>query len=215
MENKLYLENLTFSYHDDKKILDRVNLGLKPGNFAAVVGKSGSGKSTLFHLLVGLYVPDGGRLYLHTDGRDLSAEEYRDITGVVFQDHYLFAGTVAENITLGRRCASETEIEKACRKAGIWNDIEAMPDGLQTFVGERGSRLSGGQRQRVCIARALLKNPYILIMDEPSASLDSVNEREIMEQLRGSMMDGAVSPEGICGAEIFSGRNEPCCKSGI
>lgn len=92
MENKLYLENLTFSYHDDKKILDRVNLGLKPGNFAAVVGKSGSGKSTLFHLLVGLYVPDGGRLYLHTDGRDLSAEEYRDRTGVVFQDHYLFAG---------------------------------------------------------------------------------------------------------------------------
>lgn len=146
----------------------------------AVVGPSGGGKSTLCQLIPRFYDVTGGRILV--DGQDVRAVTQRSLRrsiGIVQQDVFLFAGTVLDNIRYGRPDATEAEVIDAARRAEIYDDIMAMPDGFHTYVGERGVMLSGGQKQRVSIARIFLKNPPILILDEATSALDSVTEARI------------------------------------
>ncbi len=188
-EDGIYFENVSFSYENGKKVLSDINLELKPGHPVAFIGESGAGKSTLIGLLTGLYSPQSGGIIFRKNRKDMLPQDYRKFMSVVFQDNHLFSATISENIKMGNHTASEMEIEEACKRAGIWEDIQQMPQGINTQISEMGSSLSGGQKQRICIARALVKNPDILIMDEPSASLDMANEQEIMQQLITNMKD--------------------------
>jgi len=181
------LERLTFSYRDGHPILRNVDLVFPAGRTTALVGHSGAGKSTIINLVMRLYDPDKGRVTI--DGHDLrrvTFESLRDRIAYVGQDAFLFAGTIRHNIALGRRGATEADIEAAARAANAHDFITAMPQGYDTEVGEGGGRLSGGQRQRVTIARAILRGAPILILDEPTSALDSESEgliRDALEQL--------------------------------
>ncbi len=188
-EDGIYFENVSFSYENGKKVFSDIALDIKAGHPVAFIGESGAGKSTLIGLLTGLYSPQAGRIIFSKKGKCMLPQDYRRFISVVFQDNHLFSSTISENIKMGYSEASEADIEQACRRAGIWEDIQQMPQGIYTRISEMGSSLSGGQRQRICIARALVKNPDILIMDEPSASLDTANEQEIMQRLIESMKD--------------------------
>ena len=188
----IYFEKVSFSYEDGKKVFSNIDLEIRPEHPIAFIGESGAGKSTLIGLLTGLYSPESGSIIFRKNGKNMQPQEYRKYISVVFQNNYLFSATIAENIKIGYHEASEEEIVEACKRAGIWEDIQRMPKGIHTPISEMGSSLSGGQRQRICIARALVKNPYILIMDEPSASLDTANEVEIMQQLVTSMKNNIL-----------------------
>ena len=145
-----------------------------------MVGPSGGGKSTLCQLIPRFYDVTGGRILVDgQDVREVSQRSLRHNIGIVQQDVFLFAGTILENIRYGRPDATESEVVEAARRAEIYDDIMSMPDGFQTYVGERGVMLSGGQKQRVSIARIFLKNPPILILDEATSALDSVTEARI------------------------------------
>ncbi len=174
------LENVSFSYEGDQAVLHGVSLHVQPGETVAIVGPSGGGKSTLCQLIPRFYDVTDGRVCI--DGHDIrdvtQASLHRSI-GIVQQDVFLFADTVYENIRYGRPEASYDEVVEAARKAEILEDILAMPDGFDTYVGERGTLLSGGQKQRIAIARVFLKNPPILILDEATSALDSVTEAKI------------------------------------
>lgn len=188
----LYLCDVSFSYGGGPDIFRELNLHIKKGTTVGFVGESGSGKSTLLGLLTGLYVPQTGTVrYCCGDGC-YEGSAYRERIAVVFQDNYVFPTTVRENLRIGKPDASEEEMLQACRDAGILEDIEKLPGGLDTGVSELGHSLSGGQRQRICIARALLRKPEILIMDEPSASLDTVHEALLMERMSSVMKEGIL-----------------------
>ena len=153
---------------------------MQPGETVAIVGPSGGGKSTLCQLLPRFYDVDSGSISIDGhDVRKLTQGSLRRSIGIVQQDVFLFADTIRENIRYGRPGASDEEVERAARQAEIYDDIMAMPDGFDTYVGERGALLSGGQKQRVSIARIFLKNPPILILDEATSALDSVTESKI------------------------------------
>ena len=174
------LDDVSFAYDNGETVLDHISLHVKAGETVAVVGPSGGGKSTLCQLIPRFYDVTGGAI--RVDGRDvrsLTQHSLREHIGVVQQDVFLFAGTIYDNIRYGRPDASEAEIVSAAKKAEIYDDILAMPDGFQTYVGERGVMLSGGQKQRISIARIFLKNPPILILDEATSALDSVTEARI------------------------------------
>ena len=174
------VEDVTFAYGDKTDVLHHVTLHIPAGETVALVGPSGGGKSTLCQLLPRFYDVDSGAIYI--DGRDvrtLTQSSLRRSIGIVQQDVFLFADTIRENIRYGRPGASDEEVENAARQAEIYDDIMAMPDGFDTYVGERGALLSGGQKQRVSIARIFLKNPPILILDEATSALDSVTESKI------------------------------------
>ena len=174
------VEDVTFAYGDKTDVLHHVTLHIPAGETVALVGPSGGGKSTLCQLLPRFYDVDSGAIYI--DGRDvrkLTQGSLRRSIGIVQQDVFLFADTIRENIRYGRPGASDEEVERAARQAEIYDDIMAMPDGFDTYVGERGALLSGGQKQRVSIARIFLKNPPILILDEATSALDSVTESKI------------------------------------
>ena len=175
------VEDVVFRYEPDADpVLDHVSLHVKPGETVAVVGPSGGGKSTLCQLIPRFYDVTGGRVCLDgMDVRGLTQKSLRENIGIVQQDVFLFAGTIYDNIRYGRPDASDEEIVQAARRAEIYDDIMEMPDGFQTYVGERGVMLSGGQKQRVSIARIFLKNPAILILDEATSALDSVTEARI------------------------------------
>ena len=160
--------------------MDGVTVDICRGDVIAVIGPSGGGKSTLCQLVPRFYDPDSGTVSV--DGHDvrcLTQHSLRRSIGIVQQDVFLFADTIRENIRYGRPGASDEEVERAARQAEIYDDIMAMPDGFDTYVGERGALLSGGQKQRVSIARIFLKNPPILILDEATSALDSVTEARI------------------------------------
>ena len=161
-------EDVSFSYNDGTEVLDHINLRIAPGETVALVGESGGGKTTMCHLIPRFYDVTNGRI---------------TVDGIIQQDVFLFAGTVMENIRYGRPDASDREVVEAAVRARIHDDIMQMPDGYDTFVGERGVVLSGGQKQRVSIARVFLKNPPILILDEATSALDSVTERQIQDSL--------------------------------
>jgi ATP-binding cassette subfamily B protein len=175
-------ENVSFAYPDspDIPILRDVSFTLPAGHSLAVVGPSGGGKTTLCQLLPRFYDVTGGRVLV--DGRDVRSvtqESLRRNIGIIQQDVFVFAGTVRENIRYGRPGATDEEVEEAARRAEIHGEILEMPDGYDTYVGERGVMLSGGQKQRISIARVFLKNPPILILDEATSALDSVTEQKI------------------------------------
>ena len=174
------VEDVTFAYGDKTDVLHHVTLHIPAGETVALVGPSGGGKSTLCQLLPRFYDVDSGSISI--DGhnvRKLTQDSLRRSIGIVQQDVFLFADTIRENIRYGRPGASDEEVERAARQAEIYDDIMAMPDGFDTYVGERGALLSGGQKQRVSIARIFLKNPPILILDEATSALDSVTESKI------------------------------------
>ena len=174
------VEDVTFAYGDKTDVLHHVTLHIPAGETVALVGPSGGGKSTLCQLLPRFYDVDSGSISIDGhDVRQLTQSSLRRSIGIVQQDVFLFADTIRENIRYGRPGASDEEVERAARQAEIYDDIMAMPDGVDTYVGERGALLSGGQKQRVSIARIFLKNPPILILDEATSALDSVTEARI------------------------------------
>ena len=174
------VEDVTFAYGDKTDVLHHVTLHIPAGETVALVGPSGGGKSTLCQMLPRFYDVDSGSISIDGhDVRQLTQSSLRRSIGIVQQDVFLFADTIRENIRYGRPGASDEEVENAARQAEIYDDIMAMPDGFDTYVGERGALLSGGQKQRVSIARIFLKNPPILILDEATSALDSVTEAKI------------------------------------
>ena len=165
-------------------MLSNVTFEIPAGKSVALVGPSGSGKTTICSLLPRFYDVTGGRVTIDgKDVRNLTLESLRNQIGLVQQDVYLFCGSIKENIAYGKPGASMEEIEDAARKANIHDFIMELPDGYDTFVGERGTRLSGGQKQRISIARVFLKNPSILILDEATSALDNESERWIQKSL--------------------------------
>ncbi|MEW1737295.1 ATP-binding cassette domain-containing protein, partial [Nocardia beijingensis] len=175
----LAFESVVFR-HGDRTVLDGVSLSVPEGRRVAVVGPSGAGKSTLLQLLARFYDVDGGAVRVGgVDVRAISTEALMERIAVVFQNVYLFDGTIEENVRLGRPGAAEAEVRAAATAAGLDEVIERLPGGWATNVGEGGALLSGGERQRVSIARALLKNAPIVLLDEVTSALDPVNEAAV------------------------------------
>ncbi len=184
VKGKISVENVNFAYDEDKEVLNGVSLEVQPGETIAIVGPSGGGKSTLCRLIPRFYDVSGGSISI--DGqeiRSVTQESLHHAIGVVQQEVFLFADTIGNNIRYGKPDATMEELIAAAKKAEIYEDILAMPDGFDTWVGERGTLLSGGQKQRVSIARIFLKNPPILILDEATSALDSVTEEKIQSAL--------------------------------
>ncbi len=195
MKGEITFERVGFRYpsREEVVVLRDVSFSVAPGRQVALVGPSGAGKSTIASLLLRLYDPTEGRILFDgrgSEGFPLTA--LRSQMAVVMQDVFLFGGTIRENIAYGRPGATEEEITEAARQANAWDFIQSFPDKLDTVVGERGVQLSGGQRQRIAIARAVLKNPRILILDEATSSLDSESERQVQEALE-KLMEGRTS----------------------
>jgi subfamily B ATP-binding cassette protein MsbA len=186
-------EHVAFGYDADKKILGDVNFEIKPGQLVGVVGPTGSGKSTIVSLIPRFYDPNGGTVRI--DGRDVKEykiKELRDQIGYVLQETVLFRGTIAENIAFGRPEATREEIIAAAKLANADEFISQMTKGYDTMVGERGSTMSGGQRQRIGIARVMVRNNPILLLDEPTAALDSESEKLVIEALERLMKGRTV-----------------------
>ena len=178
------VKDVSFTYDGADEVLHDVTLHVAQGETVAVVGPSGGGKSTLCQLIPRFYDVTGGEIDIDgVDVRHIRLDDLRRAVGVVQQDVFLFADTVRENIRYGRPDATDGEVEAAARRAEIYDDIMAMPQGFDTYVGERGTLLSGGQKQRVAIARVFLKDPPILILDEATSALDSVTEAKIQHAL--------------------------------
>ena len=184
-EGEIAFENVSFSYDDEVPVLRDVSLTAPTGSTTALVGSSGSGKSTLASLVLSFNAPDSGRVLV--DGRDLARirlADYRRHVGVVLQDNFLFDDTIDYNIRYGRTRATRDDVVRAARLAHCHDFITAFPNGYDTVIGERGIRVSGGQRQRLAIARAILADPRILVLDEATSSLDSESEAQIQEGLQ-------------------------------
>lgn len=184
MEGAVSLKNVTFGYDESVDVLRNINLEIKPGEFIGLVGKSGTGKSTLINLVMRMYDVDEGSVSIDgVDIRDISQESLRSQIGVVLQETFLFNGSIYQNIAYAKKDASREEVIAAAKAAGAHSFIIRLTDGYDTWVGEKGNTLSGGEKQRIAIARALLHNPKLLILDEATASLDTETEKQIQESL--------------------------------
>ena len=184
LENKIELKDVSFSYVDNFNVLNNVDLTIETGQTTAIVGSTGSGKSTLIKLLLRLYEINNGSISYDSNSlKDIELSSLREKIGLVSQDVFLFEGTVIENIAYGDLNASESEVWSAAQKSEADEFINNLPQKEKTIVGERGQKLSGGQRQRISIARAILKNPEILILDEATSSVDNETEAAIQRSL--------------------------------
>lgn len=195
LNGAISIQGAAFSYpsRKDFQVLQNINIDVNPGETIAIVGPSGSGKSTIAQLLLRFYEPDKGKiLFDGKDAKEYDLTELRENMAIVPQDVLLFAGTIRENIAYGKPGSTNEEIIEAARNANALSFIETFPDKFETKVGDRGIQLSGGQRQRIAIARAVLKNPVILILDEATSSLDSESERIVQEAL-DKLMIGRTS----------------------
>ena len=192
-KGRINFEELRFSFHATRKVLNKVNLAIVPGEKVALIGPSGAGKTTLIRLLLRFYQPESGAILI--DGQDIAKvtqESLRNAIAMVPQDTILFHRTLAENISYGKPGAKISEIKKVAKLAHCDEFIKNLPNGLDTYVGERGIKLSGGERQRVAIARAMLKNAPILVLDEATSSLDSHSEALIQDALN-TLMKGKTT----------------------
>jgi ATP-binding cassette subfamily B protein len=191
LQGQIKFDQVTFRYaEDENNTLENLSFDIQPGQTLAIVGRSGSGKSTLVKLLQALYHPRSGRIWV--DGHDLrhvSSQSLRTQMGVVPQECYLFSGTILENITIYREEYTLEQVVEVAKLAEAHSFIQTLPLGYNTKVGERGSSLSGGQRQRIAIARALLGNPRILVLDEATSSLDTESERRFQRNLEQMSRD--------------------------
>jgi ATP-binding cassette, subfamily B, bacterial len=184
VNGEIAFEHVVFSYDGTREVLDDISFHVQPGEVAAFVGPSGAGKTTITQLVPRFYDPQGGRVLI--DGNDLRSvtlDSLRRDIGIVTQETYLFHDTIANNLRYGKPDATDAELEACARAANIADFIAALPNGYETVVGERGHKLSGGERQRLAIARVLLKDPRILILDEATSSLDYENEAAIQKAL--------------------------------
>ncbi|MFJ5762466.1 ABC transporter ATP-binding protein [Neobacillus sp. NPDC093182] len=185
IDGNFSLQQVCYRYpNSDQTILQDINLEVKQGETVAFVGESGSGKSTILNLLIGFIQPTEGKILL--DGYDMSSidlRSFRHHLAVVPQSTILFSGTILQNITYGMPSVTEEELKRVLLAANLWDVIQGLPDGLNTKIGEHGDKLSGGQRQRVSIARALIRNPKVIILDEATSALDSHSEKKIQEAL--------------------------------
>ncbi|HEY3499350.1 MAG TPA: ABC transporter ATP-binding protein [Polyangiaceae bacterium] len=187
---ELRFEHVGFSYRPDVPVIHDFELSVPGGSVVALVGPSGAGKTTVTDLVARFHDPSEGRILLNgVDLRDIRLKSYRSLLGIVQQEVFLFDGTVRENIAYGRRTATDAEIRDAARRANALEFIDRLPDGFDTLVGERGVKLSGGQRQRLSIARALLADPAILILDEATSSLDTESELLIQASMQELLRD--------------------------
>ena len=184
---RIQLTNVSFKYFKSgENILKRINISIKRGEKIAIVGKTGCGKSTLIKLILGLYKPTEGQLMI--DGNkitELDVNDYRKHIGITMQEAYFFDDTIEKNIDISKKC-EKMQIQKAAQMARLDQDISCMEKGYETRIGENGKNLSGGQRQRLSIARALVKNPDIIIFDEGTGQLDKINKKEIYKELKNN-----------------------------
>jgi subfamily B ATP-binding cassette protein MsbA len=193
IQGEIVFDKVYFSYEKGKEVLHGVSFGANPGTVTALVGSSGSGKTTIAGLVASFLFADSGKITV--DGQDLNTiklDSYRKNLGVVLQDDFLFEGTIRENILFPRPNATETEVMDAAKSAHVLEFADRFEEGLETTIGERGVKLSGGQRQRIAIARALLANPRILILDEATSNLDAESEAFIQESL-SELMKGRTT----------------------
>jgi ATP-binding cassette subfamily B protein len=190
IQGRIEMKNVSFGYDEEREVLRNINLTVNPGEMIGIVGRSGVGKSTLINLVMRMYDVDEGEILI--DGiniRNLSQESFRSQIGVVLQETFLFNGSIYDNIAYAKPDATKEEVIRASKLAGAHTFISKLPDAYQTYVGERGYTLSGGERQRVSIARALLHDPKILILDEATASLDTETEKQIQDALQNLIAD--------------------------
>jgi ABC-type multidrug transport system fused ATPase/permease subunit len=195
INGSLRFENLIFHYpqRPDINVLKGIDFKVEPNQTLALVGQSGSGKSTIANLILQFYKPTSGHIYFGDQkASDLDLHALRQHMAIVPQEVLLFSGSILENIRFGRPDATDAEVMEAAQKANAWEFISTFPDLLATEVGDRGIQLSGGQKQRIAIARAILKNPSILILDEATSALDSTSERLVQEAL-DVLMKGRTS----------------------
>ncbi len=193
LQTGVVFKDVAFAYAGRQQTLQDINLVIRKGKMTALVGESGSGKSTITDLLLGLQIPAHGEILL--DGTPLNTwklNSFREKVGYVPQDPLLFHTTIRENLLWSRPDASETALRDACRMANAESFVRSLPQGLDTIVGDRGMRLSGGQRQRIALARALLRNPELLILDEATSALDSESERLIQESIENLALDTTI-----------------------
>jgi len=193
LKSSIDFENVCFEYEKDRPVLNNINLHVNKGETIALVGNSGGGKSTLVNLLPRFYdVISGSIKFDGVDIRDISLNSLRHNMSIVFQDNFLFTGSIRDNILLGNPDATESEIMSAIRSAHLEDVIEALPDGLDTILGERGTSLSGGQRQRVAIARAMVRQSPIVILDEATSALDNKSEAVVQKALDALIQNKTV-----------------------
>ena len=208
LENQISLQDVNFSYVENFNVLNQVSLTIKSGKTTAIVGSTGSGKSTLIKLLLRLYEINSGKiLYDDTELKDFKLSTLREKIGLVSQDVFLFEGTVFENIAYGNLNATEEEVWDAAKQSEAIDFINDLPNKENTIVGERGQKLSGGQRQRISIARAILKNPEILILDEATSSVDNETEAAIQRSLDVLKQDRTVI---VIAHRLSTIRNADC-----
>ncbi len=193
IEGKVVFKDVHFCYEKAREVLHGIDMEVKPGEMIGLVGHSGAGKSTIINLLMRFYDPTQGVIELDgVDLKDIKIDDFRRQVGVVLQENYLFPGTIRDNISYGRPEATIEDVIGAAKAANAHDFIVSFPDGYDSYVGERGQRLSGGERQRIAIARAILHNPKVLILDEATASVDTETERMIQEALETLVKDRTV-----------------------